>query len=143
MRRLLSVALVFLMEACSDREPAFDSAEYRIKQAQESVARRLRDPESARFSDVRVTEDGSVCGHVNGKNAFGAYAGAQPFLYVEEPYIEWVIPGGYVADEDIGHPTERGWETISFYDLYNHHCLGMSAERIAQERNDFMNAVGR
>lgn len=51
--------------------------------AKELVANELRDPSSAQFRDVEVVKqkDGSsaVCGEVNGKNAYGGYAGFQSF----------------------------------------------------------------
>lgn len=69
--------LGLLLASCSS------SAEDRlIAEAQERTAETLRDPDSARFSQVRVTRPGVVCGQVNGKNAFGAYAGAEPFVYI-------------------------------------------------------------
>lgn len=59
--------------------------------AKEEIAKILNDPDSAKFSDVYTTKvdsnpDGSgllgVCGRVNGKNAFGAYAGSIRFVAV-------------------------------------------------------------
>ncbi|MBY5649939.1 hypothetical protein HFO45_16970 [Rhizobium leguminosarum] len=61
-----------------------------VKQA---VAKRLKDPDSAKFPDkfsaVRDDSDKesvTVCGEVNGKNSFGAYSGATPF------YISLIPP---------------------------------------------------
>lgn len=60
-----------------------------ISQAQKAVANMLKDPDSAKFSNVHFRRvetsvdsqgDGYVCGYVNGKNAFGAYAGAVRFV---------------------------------------------------------------
>jgi hypothetical protein len=61
-------------------------------QAQEVVRQRLKDPDSARFRDVRIvdhsTKAGSsirvACGLVNGKNSYGAYSGYSHFIYVLE-----------------------------------------------------------
>lgn len=53
-----------------------------------SVAKRLKDPDSAKFLGEfsAAKEDGNdslvVCGRVNAKNSFGAYAGASPFYVV-------------------------------------------------------------
>ena len=53
-----------------------------IADAQREAARRLRDPESARFTEVRRdAASGAVCGLVNAKNLYGAYTGATPFVY--------------------------------------------------------------
>lgn len=54
-----------------------------IAAAEELVAKRLKDPGSAQFTDllvVRVAGAPIVCGYVNGKNSFGGYTGAQPFV---------------------------------------------------------------
>jgi hypothetical protein len=62
--------------------PEYGSPEYLIADAQESVAAKLKDPGSAQFTDVQVSETGAVCGKVNGKNAFGAYAGESRFVNI-------------------------------------------------------------
>jgi len=52
--------------------------------AETAVRNKLRDPQSAVFSDVEVRlENGSVCGKVNGKNGFGGYAGAEFFAFYQ------------------------------------------------------------
>jgi hypothetical protein len=55
-----------------------------ITQAKESVTSQLRDPSSARFSNVKVrTVRGkqAVCGLFNAKNAAGIMTGPQPFAF--------------------------------------------------------------
>ena len=54
------------------------------KQAiQQSINTTLKDPYSARYENWRGFEisngDRAICGTVNSKNSFGAYAGADPF----------------------------------------------------------------
>lgn len=58
-----------------------------IDAAKKVVADTLKDPESARFSDVygiagENAEPGkhAVCGRVNAKNSYGGYVGYRPFL---------------------------------------------------------------
>nr|WP_249432677.1 hypothetical protein [Enterobacter quasiroggenkampii] len=60
-----------------------------ISLAKSEVAANLKDPASAQFRNVKVSkmtdaEDGRVvavvCGEINGKNGFGAYAGFHPFF---------------------------------------------------------------
>lgn len=74
---------IFLMVGCSSQE------DLAIQVAKAEVAKQLKDPESAKFYDVAVVYQGSkvdypvsmsVCGSVNGKNAFGAYSGAVRFV---------------------------------------------------------------
>lgn len=58
--------------------------EHAIAEARRDVAATLRDPASAQFREVRAhkQKDGTtaVCGEVNGRNAFGGYAGFQNFV---------------------------------------------------------------
>lgn len=55
------------------------------REATESVRDALRDPESARFSEMEVVEyepgSRAVCGEVNAKNAYGGYTGDKRFYY--------------------------------------------------------------
>lgn len=62
-----------------------------FSQAREAVKERLRDPESARFKDLKIgRNDTIVCGEVNAKNAMGGYVGARPFYFAggDEPKAE-------------------------------------------------------
>lgn len=61
-----------------------------LEEAKSKVADELLDPDSARYTNLYVSEftnstagitDRVVCGYVNGKNRFGGYAGRQPFYY--------------------------------------------------------------
>lgn len=45
-----------------------------------SMEDRLKDSDSAKFKDVRISKDGTTCGLVNAKNSYGAYSGFEPFL---------------------------------------------------------------
>lgn len=84
-----------------------------IKKAKETVASQLRDPESAQFRNIIKTEKTSllefgivtVCGEVNGKNAFGGYVGFQRF--VSQPKSDRVY-------------MENSWNT--FDSLWSRHC---------------------
>jgi hypothetical protein len=49
-------------------------------QAKRAVAARMKDPDSAKFRNVRSVGD-AICGDVNGRNGFGAYAGFVPFVF--------------------------------------------------------------
>lgn len=54
-----------------------------ISAVQDVVRQSLKDPDSAKFQNVRLRdfEGGKVvCGEVNGKNSYGAYAGFTPFV---------------------------------------------------------------
>ncbi len=80
--KILVYTSICLLIGCSSPE------DLAIQAAKADVAKLLKDPDSAKFTDVFVvhlTEKGKypaiigVCGMVNGKNAFGAYAGASRF----------------------------------------------------------------
>ena len=47
--------------------------------AKETILSMLKDPDSAKFGDVFVGRNGTMCGTVNSKNSFGGYTGAQVF----------------------------------------------------------------
>lgn len=54
-----------------------------LQEIQSKVAEQLKDPESAQIRKVRLHHGPSgafVCGEVNGKNDYGAYAGYSPFF---------------------------------------------------------------
>ncbi|MGO2242097.1 MAG: hypothetical protein ACTH5D_10110 [Halomonas sp.] len=69
-----------------------------IDKAKDAVAERLRDPSSAQFRNVKGGERRglySVCGEVNGKNAYGAYSGYERFITNNEGnvvYLESQLP---------------------------------------------------
>lgn len=82
---LLALAIPLALAGCKPGE------EKAISLAQSEVAANLKDPASAQFRNVKVAKmtDADddrviavVCGEINGKNGFGAYAGFHPF-YVE------------------------------------------------------------
>lgn len=84
MKKLLfALAIPLILAGCKPGE------EKAISLAQSEVAENLKDPASAQFRNVKVAkmtdaEDGRViavvCGEINGKNGFGAYAGFHPFF---------------------------------------------------------------
>ena len=52
-----------------------------VLRAKREVADMLKDPESAKFRNIREYYPNVVCGEVNSKNGWGGYAGYKPFLY--------------------------------------------------------------
>jgi hypothetical protein len=51
--------------------------------AQQAIKGKLRDPDSAQFSNLRVSSKAGmdiVCGEVNSKNGFGGMGGKQQFI---------------------------------------------------------------
>lgn len=70
-RGALALGAVLLVGCAPAQQADYESA----------VKLKLRDPQSAQFSDVTVNVE-SACGFVNSKNGFGGYAGRQPFVVV-------------------------------------------------------------
>lgn len=69
-------------------------ADNRANDAQRIVRAALKDPDSAKFSNVRVKEGTAfVCGQVNAKNSFGGYVGPIPFAYDSSTQLAVVING--------------------------------------------------
>ena len=69
-----------------------DDPDKTMEAAEELVKSKLKDPDSARFRNVRVTPYGSnhvVCGEVNGKNAYGGYVGFTPFVAGTMSVVLW------------------------------------------------------
>ena len=90
MKQLLTVAAVAaLLAGCQtaqvepERSTPIPMAPYQIAAIQEGVKAALKDPESARFGDIKAGQrsngDVVVCGWVNAKNSFGGYIGMVPF----------------------------------------------------------------
>lgn len=71
--RMLVAIMALVLASCTGVEA----------QVQDQVRRALKDPESARFEYVTVTEVEGVrvaCGLVNAKNSMGGYVGNRPFM---------------------------------------------------------------
>jgi len=90
MKRLLTIAaFAALLAGCQTAqvEPELSTpvplAPYQIAAIQEGVKAALKDPESARFGNIKAGQrsngDVVVCGWVNAKNGFGGYSGMEPF----------------------------------------------------------------
>lgn len=70
-------------------------------QARTAVTERLKDPQSAEFSDLHAgSGGGTVCGLVNARNSFGGFTGARPFAFTP--------PGELLIYQDAGDWGERG-----------------------------------
>lgn len=80
-RLILAAGLVICIAGCNPSEGKM----------KDEVRKRLKDPSSAKFSQIKFerTPKGTrtvMCGNVNAKNGFGGYAGETPFT------VTYVIP---------------------------------------------------
>lgn len=80
MLRLIPFTIIFFVTNAYAIDRAPTSAE--LKAISMQVADRLKDPDSAKLTDVRVSsgEFRYVCGMVNAKNSYGGYTGKKPFM---------------------------------------------------------------
>lgn len=69
-----------------------------IKAKRGYAVSQLRDPDSVQFRAERLTGEGWLCGELNGKNAYGAYAGFNRFLSraPDDVHIEGI---GYAGEK--------------------------------------------
>jgi hypothetical protein len=81
-------AKLALVPAETPRQAAADAASFKQLEdaerlglaAKAAVLAQLKDPDSAQFVEVQVTDTGVVCGLVNAKNSFGGFVGPTHFL---------------------------------------------------------------
>ena len=95
-----------------------------IAESKEQVARKLVDPASAQFRDMKVHEsrDGvvAVCGEVNGKNRVGGYAGFRKFYVTAGAAILEPEAGPALTPLDEAESIANG---MQFAKAYNQSCL--------------------
>ncbi|WP_333605974.1 hypothetical protein [Novosphingobium sp.] len=75
--RQIAITIAFVLGvSCSSQESEL------IERAKAATAKGLKDPYSAKFEDVQLCPTkGMITGSINGKNSYGAYSGAVPFVY--------------------------------------------------------------
>lgn len=120
MRLFSIVALSAVVAACgaSADEKAIDAV-------QQHVVENFKDPSSATFRNVKVS-DGTVCGEVNGKNSYGAYSGFDKF------YGSYYEGSGAV----VGHVMNASDEATmaAFGPLYDANCDSAGNPRTSEEK---------
>lgn len=100
-RAVVVLALVLFQFGCGEPSEAQKYSSF-IETQQKNVANHLKDPSSAQFRAEFVSKkSGSpvVCGEVNSKNSFGAYAGFQRYVSAGSVQaIESEMPPGEMND---------------------------------------------
>lgn len=74
----------------------------KIASAETSVKKQLKDSSSAKFSGAKIGKQGAVCGYVNAKNSFGAYAGDSRYISIS----------GKSQIDDGSDIFEKSWNSI-------------------------------
>ena len=75
-----------------------------IFEVKNAVKDLLKDPESAKFYDIRKVVNGktiSYCGEVNARAMLGGYGGKQRFIYEEEDKKATMVPSSKPLDENV------------------------------------------
>lgn len=82
--------LLYWMMSHSNKFAEEITDELHLENIKSEVAEKLRDPSSAMLRNVylKTNEKGNsfICGEVNGKNAYGGYAGYTAFMSIGRPY---------------------------------------------------------
>ncbi|MNP36997.1 Sporulation related domain protein [compost metagenome] len=73
MRRLAVVMAVLALTGCGSD----------VEVAHKAVADKLENPKTAKFTNVRTTDQGNICGQVKSKNAAGMYGGYQSYAAIK------------------------------------------------------------
>jgi len=100
-----------------------------IQEGENAATHDLRDPDSAKFRDIRVRGD-NVCGEINAKNGFGAYIGYRPFYAVHRKEGSWLTA---VSEDDlsqdnanwcVSNVTSARRDSKVLHDYEEHQCVG-------------------
>jgi hypothetical protein len=82
MRPVIIIIPLMTLAACAATKPTPDEAF--AQQVEADVRRSLKDPDSAKFEDVKAyAKEQVACGKVNAKNSYGGYAGSEDFSYYQ------------------------------------------------------------
>lgn len=89
---VLAVIALPLFALSASPQPAQPTADVRA-----ALEEKLKDPESARYSDVYVVQlselESAACGWVNSKNSYGGYVGKTRFVVIR---LE-AVPGKFLS----------------------------------------------
>lgn len=55
-----------------------------LASAKNAVKSILKDPDSAKFYNIKANKDGDICGLYNAKNSYGGYGESEYFMYVKK-----------------------------------------------------------
>ena len=101
MKSPIALIALLTLTACEASKPTPDEAF--TQQVEAAVRRSLKDPDSAKFEDVKAfAKEQVACGKVNAKNSYGGYAGAEDFSYYRgQSYLQ--------SDDLKGYMIGSGW----------------------------------
>lgn len=80
MNRTLIIVIIVVLVGATAAAFRFGPDQLRVWEAERAAANLMRDPKHAEITDVHIRK-AAVCGMINGRNGYGAMAGAVPFIY--------------------------------------------------------------
>ena len=127
--RLVLLLLVLILSGCGEEGKKYTFSDYEFKDKTERlISLMLKDPSSAKFEELYVIQHNRlndtpspvmVCGEVNAKNAFGAYAGKKYF------FVQYSKNNGNNNDYDVESALVDGFGGLphsAFVQVWNEKC---------------------
>ncbi len=91
-------------------------------QVESDVRNRLKDPDSAKFSEVTFNKvKGAGCGYVNAKNSMGGYTGASHFILLKDGALHFA-PSGSSTEGTLEQRIEYLKKEITYLQLVEDYC---------------------
>lgn len=128
MKMLLTLMVGSFLVSCSVEDPLVD-------EAKQAVLHDLRDPGSAEFRNVaHCAKPDGIMGEVNSRNAYGGFAGFEPFIYVRGHGAQILEGHGSAGSESSVYAAE--------YELLSRLCYSDAVLRQSDaEQANFMNSL--
>ena len=121
MQSIVSIVFSVVLLVFAANTSIAASNQQMINEAKQAVKARMKDPESARFRNVRVEltpiKNVWIKGECNGKNSFGGYVGFEKFIYIlKEKHLVLESEMRRRADEEPLEPSgEIGVAKFMYY----------------------------
>lgn len=93
MRGIIAVYFLSALVSVSAFAASASASKEDIQGLKSAMEDRLKDADSAKFKDVRIAANGTVCGQVNAKNSYGAFAGFTPFIALKLAAGKFAVVG--------------------------------------------------
>lgn len=107
---------------------------FQYRTQRQVIASALKDPDSAKFKDERVSTTGSYCAEVNSKNGFGAYGGFKKIIS-ETACTAFFDDGSYHVHTSSTRSTTASncemWATVANLNLASEALEAVNAARTA------------
>lgn len=93
-----------------------------VWQVESNVRARLKDPDSAKFSEVTFNAaKGAGCGYVNAKNSMGGYTGTSHFVLLKDGALHFA-PSGDETEGTLDQRIDYLKKKIAYLQLVDDYC---------------------